>query len=52
MTPTKQQRADAIARALERHCKSMIKVAKIFGDNPGRTYARNLKLIAAYRAAR
>ncbi len=44
--------ADAVARALERHSRSMIKIAKFFGDKPGRVYARNLKLVAAYRAAR
>lgn len=44
--------ADAMARALERHSRSMIRVAKFSGHKPGRAYIRNLRLIAAYRAAK
>lgn len=50
MNAEKRRLADAMARALERECRSMVEIAKFFGEKPGRGYVRNLKLIAKYRA--
>lgn len=48
---TDAKTASAIADALERDSLAMIEVAKAFGEKPQRDYARNLKLVAKYRAA-